>query len=100
MNLIAATKAARPVIRSLQSFLDAQRRVDSLDALCDDVLVELAEEERSFPELTVSSALGRSFVFSFVLLSRWFEGSCDVHWRSLHSAHANFTINAAFALRR
>jgi hypothetical protein len=32
--------------------------------------------------------LSRSFVFSFLLLLRWCECSCDVHLSSLHSAHS------------
>jgi hypothetical protein len=34
-----------------------------------------------------------SFVFYFVLLFRWCGRSCGVHLCSLHSAHANLTIN-------
>jgi hypothetical protein len=32
-------------------------------------------------------------MFSVVLLLRWCEYSCDVYLGSLHSAHANLTIN-------
>jgi hypothetical protein len=38
-----------------------------------------------------ASALVTFIVFSFVLLLRWCECSCDVHLSSLHSAHANLT---------